>query len=316
MAFGTTTQWAAGTAHDYKYRDGFVDAVFRNNSLLGLFPTLPAGDSSYRWKVNSAGNTNVAVFTEGASAAVPVAQTYVNAAVSYTYLWGWIRVSGHIRDVMRNGGAYAGLPLIQNEFLGTTEDLRDLATTSAMGSTYGLEVAVDSTTTYAGISRGSAAYFESSETAHNATLTMAGLANITEACEDNDKGGKTGLILTARNQLTNYMAFSGTPNTANHSFRSNAADLNKPFDIQPSTMNLTFQGIPIVGLPDWTDEVWMGLDMRPTRVGPNVGISIARDFEIRGPDMAGDDDVWEVSTAFAVIVHSPKLCWKLTGVTA
>jgi len=316
MAYGTTTQWAAGTGHDYKYRDGFVDAVFRNNELIGRFPMLPAGDASYRWKVNSAGNTNVAVFTEGSSAATPVAQTYVNAAVAYTYLWGWIRVSGHIRDVMRNGGAYAGLPLIQNEFLGTTEDIRDLLTTSFMGSTYGLEVAVDSATTYAGITRGSAAYFESAETAHNATLTMAGLANISEGCADNDKGGKTSLILTAVNQLTNYATFSGTPNTQNSSFRSNAVDLRTGFDIQPSPLMLNFQGIPIVGLPDWTDTVWMGLDLRPTRVGPNVGVSIARDFEIRGPDMAGDDDVWEISTAAAIIVHNPKLCWKLTGVTA
>ena len=91
MATGTTTQWPVGTGIDYRYVDGFVDAVYRNNSFLGMqsggrdvFPDLPVGDTSYRWKLASAGNTSTAVFTESASAPTPVAQTYVNAALAYT----------------------------------------------------------------------------------------------------------------------------------------------------------------------------------------------------------------------------------------
>lgn len=325
MATGTTTQWAVGTGIDYRYVDGFVDAVFRNNSLLGMthpmtgadvFPDLPAGDTSYRWKLQSAGNTSVAVFTESASQPTPVAQTYVNAAVSYTYFWGWIRVSGHVRDAMRNA-QYPQMDLIANEFISTTEDIRDLMNTSFMGSTYGLELAVDYGSAYAGITRnGSAGYFEATETAVSGALTKASLANAMEGAEDNDKGGKISLILCPRNQITNYMAFIGTPNTSNHNFRASVGDLRGGFDLESTTTSLTFQGVPIVGLPDMTNTVWLGLDLRQTPVGPNLGVSTRRQFEIRGPQMAGDDDVWEVSSAAAIICHMPKFCWKNTGVTA
>jgi hypothetical protein len=48
-----------------KYEKGFVDAVYRNNQLLGMsiggravFPQRPSGgDTAVRWKVASAGNT-------------------------------------------------------------------------------------------------------------------------------------------------------------------------------------------------------------------------------------------------------------------
>ena len=327
MASGTTTQWAVGTGIDYRYVDGYVDAVFRNNYLLGMqhpengrdvFPDLPVGDTSYRWKIQSAGNTNVAVFTEGAAAPVPVAQTYVNAAVAYTYFWGWIRVSGHVRDTMRNA-AYAGLPLIANEFIGTTEDIRDLMNTSFMGSTYaGLAAAVDAGTTYGGIARGSAAYFESTETAVSGALTKASLSNAMEYTEDNDKGGKVSLILCPRNQVTNYLAFSGTPNTSNHGFRATPNDLRQGFDVEASPSRATFQQVPIVGVPDMTNTEWYGLDLRMAMPAgqPNLGISTRRQFEFRGPVIAGDDDIWEISQASCFICHQPKWCWKNTGVTA
>lgn len=328
MASGTTTQWAVGTGIDYQYVDGYVDAVYRNNYLLGMkhpltgadvFPDLPnIGDTAYRWKIQSAGNTNVAVFTEGAAAPVPVAQTYVNAAQDHTYFWGWIRVSGHVRDAMRNA-MYSGLNLIANEFIGTTEDIRDLMNTSFMGSTYGgLAAAVDAGTTYAGIARGSAAYFESTETAVGGALTKASLANAMEGAEDNDKGGKISLLLAPRNQLTNYAAFAGTPNTQNHGFRATVGDLRQGFDIEAPTSSLSFQGVPIVPVPDLTDTEWYGLDLRIARPAgqPNFGVATRRQFEFRGPVIAGDDDIWEVSSAAALICHQPKWCWKNTGVTA
>jgi hypothetical protein len=325
VASGNLTQWPIGTAFKTVFQPGYVDAVWRNRAFLGLlhpitgqpiFPLLRVGDSSYRWKIQSAGNTNVAVFTAGSSAAVPVAQTYVNAAVSYTYFWGWIRVDGMARDAVRNASE-EGLAIIDNEFLGTQDDIRDLMNVSFLGSSYsGLEVAIDSATTYAGIARGSAGYHESSETAHNAALTKAALADICETSEDNDKGGHTDIILAPRNQLTNYDALTGVPNAANSGFRSIAGDLSRGFDVSAKPTMLSFQGHPMVGIPDMTNEVICGLDLRQTKIGPNWGLSINRDFDVRGPDMSGDDDVYEVSCAGALICHLTKYNWKLTGVTA
>jgi hypothetical protein len=324
MATGTTTQWAVGTGIDYEYVDGYVDAVFRNSAIPGMthpqtgqdvFPDLAVGDTNYRWKVQSAGNTSVAVFTESASAPTPVAATYVNAAVSYTYFWGWIRISGHVRDAMRNA-QYPKMNLITNEFISTTADIADLMSTSFLGSTYGLEVSIDSGTTYAGIARGSAGYWESTETSVGGAQTKASLSNAMEGAEDNDKGGKISLILCPRNQLTNYQTFSGTPNTANHGLRAEQSQLRYGFDVEAPTTSLTFQGVAMVGVPDMTNTVMLGLDLRQTPVGPNFGVSTRRQFEIRGPVISGDDDVWEISSAAAVICHMPKFCWKNTGVTA
>ena len=219
---------------------------------------------------------------------------------------------------MRNA-AYAGLPLIANEFIGSTADIRDLMNTTFMGSgNGGIEAAIDSTATYAGISRGSAAYFEASETAISGALTKASLSNSMELAEDNDKGGKISLLLAPRNQLTNYQTFSGTPNTSNHGFRADQAGLRQGFDVEASTTKLTFQEVPIVGIPDMLNTIWLGLDLRMARPSsqPNFGVSTRRQFEFRGPVLSGDDDVWQISNASQLVCHQPKWCWKNTGVTA
>jgi len=94
MASGTTTNYGDDVGIGRVYRDGFVNGVFKNNHLLGLtvngsavFPRLPAGDQSYRWKVMSSANTSAESFTESASAPTPVAIIPKNAVVSPTYFW-------------------------------------------------------------------------------------------------------------------------------------------------------------------------------------------------------------------------------------
>jgi len=58
VATGTLTNYGDDVGIQRAYRDGFTQAVFKNNHLLGLtvngqavFPELPPGDQSYRWKV-------------------------------------------------------------------------------------------------------------------------------------------------------------------------------------------------------------------------------------------------------------------------
>lgn len=324
MATGTTTQYGSGTGIAQLYRDNFISGVFKNNSLLSLqvngrpvFPELPVGDTSYRWKMQTSANTSVAVFTEGASAPTPVAAGYANLAVAYTYLWGWIRISGHVRDAVRNASP-AGLNVVANEFLSTRDDLRDLMNTGLMStSNAGLLVAIDSTTTYAGQARGSATWFEATETNHNGALTRAGLLNIHETCRDNDKAGVTSVILCPENQATNYLQLTGEPNAQNSSIVAEVGMFGgRGMDLAPDPRRLSFMGIPIVPLPDFDNDTFAGLDLRMTPVGPSWGLSIRRPFEMRGPDMSGDDDVYEISTAVALICHNPKTQWKLIGVTA
>jgi len=325
MAIGNLTNYGDDVGIGRIFADSFEDAVYINNELFGLtingvplFPDLKVCDSRYRWKLRKSGNTSAAVFAEGEAAPTPVAGQYANLSVPYTYFWAWARISGHVRDVAENQGMSDGIDVISNEFTGGFEDIKDAVNTGFMGaSNNGLEVAIDSTTTYAGQARGSAAWFESKETAQSAALSRAGLINIMEASHGNDFGGKTGIILTPLNQVSNYIYLTGEPNAENSSVRVEMGTAGGGrLDLVPDAAKATVGGIPVVPIAEFTTTIWMGLDIRPTKLGPNLGKSVRRRNEVRGPQMSGDDDVYELSTALTPIVHMPKRCWKLTGVTA
>ena len=119
-----------------------------------------------------------------------MAQTYVNAAQSPVAFWAWTRVSGHLRDAVRNGARKGALNPIDNEFVAGFEDLRDLMNTTFMASTYGLELIVDDGSTYAGIAQSTNAHWLPTVTNQNGALTRAGMLNTDEAARDNDKGGR------------------------------------------------------------------------------------------------------------------------------
>lgn len=233
MAVGNTTQWGSRTGLDQIFAPGFEDAVYRNNDFLGLvangtvlFPESPLTTGlDYRWRLNTAGNSSAAIFTEGAGAPQPVAQTYVNLTATPVYFWAWTRVTGHVRDAIRNGGAVNGLNPIANEFVAGFEDIKDLMNTTFMASTYGLTQIVDSGNTVFGVAQGSNAWHAASETAVGGALTLAGMTNLVETIRDNDKGGKPKAILTAHNQITNYIALMGVVAASNAAPRVSSPSL-------------------------------------------------------------------------------------------
>jgi hypothetical protein len=186
---GITTSTAANSIRE-AYAPSFEKAVFRNDSLLGLFPPWESppggGDTAYRWKLNSAGNSSVGVFAENDPLAAAGYQAIVNASVSWLYIRGTLRFTGHALDAL--GSAW--IDQEQEEGTLLMEDIVDLMTTSFMGSTYGIELAVDQTGAYAGITRnGSAAYFESTETAVGGAASYASYVNLQETVRNADKGG-------------------------------------------------------------------------------------------------------------------------------
>ena len=326
MAIGNTTQYGSRTALDQKFAPGFEDAVYRNNQLLGmtvngkaLFPesSIAPYGADYRWTLNSAGNTSAAIFTEGAAAGTPVAQTYVNLTATPVYFWAWVRLSGHVRDAIRNGGAKPGLNPAANEFVAGFADIADLMNTTFMGSTYGLTQIVDSANTVFGVDQSSAAYHAATETALGGVLTRAALTNISESSRDNDKGGNWSVALMAHNQITNYTNLTGEPAASNSSIRVELSTVGGGrLDLGPDPEAVSFQGRPLIGIGDFDDNTIVGLDTRQTRFGPNWALKTARYFETRAHNKAGDDDVYELSTARALVCHMVKYNWKLGTVTA
>ncbi len=292
---------AAVAAIRESYAPGFIDAIYRNNSLLGLFPApvMSPGDSAYKWKLASAG-TAVEDFTEFQPLLNAQTQTYVNASITYPYVRGKVHTSGMARDALRSNW----IDSIAEDMLGVRADMVDLITTNMMSNgTYGLEAAVDSTTTYAGISRGSAAYFESSETAVDGALNVSNLYDLQETIRDNDKGGNPSLILLPLNQETNLYRLTGQPFTA----------MAGPADKAAGLYQQTFAGMRVVALPDWTNTVIMMLDMTP---GKFVQV-IQRDWTVTEMPVEGDSaGIYQISYSLLLVNKNPKLDGKLTSVTA
>jgi hypothetical protein len=240
--------------------------------------------------------------------------TFVNAAVSAVYFRQWIRITGHVRDAIRLGGYYDGLNPMDMEFEIAQDTIRDLMNTTFMGATNsGMEVSIDSTTAYAGITRGSAAYFEATETACGGALSRTKIVDHIEAVRDNDKGGRCHLFIGPVNQVSNYIRLSGEPNAQNTSLRVEMAVAGgNGVDYVPRFDGCTIAGAPFIGIGDFSNTVIASLDLSPD----NWHLKIRRPFEIREQSRSGDDDVWQVSTASALVCKHPRTQGKITGATA
>lgn len=282
------------------YAPGFEEGVFRNHSLFRMFTWRDAvGDTAYRWKVNDSGNSSVEVFTEGQAQPGAGVQSFQNCAVDWTYFRFMVQVTGHARDALKS----RYIDHIDEEARLGRSDLIDLITTGFMGSTYGLELAVDYGSSYAGVTRsGSAGWFESTETATNAALATSHLIDLQETIRDNDKGGKPSLLLGSINQESNLYQLSG-PHVIHNS---------NPSDKAPGLNSQMFAGKTCVFLPDFSDTVIMLLDMRPSNWAPMQ----IRPFSVKQMAPSGDSDVYQVSWGGQLVCRMPKFQGKLTGVTA
>jgi hypothetical protein len=300
MSLTTTT---GANAIREAYAPGFNKLVFRNDSLFSLFPAEMAsfGDTNWRFKANSAGNTSVQIFTEGQAQPGAGNQSWSNLAVPWNYYRCMIEITGHSRDALKSRWINA----VDEEFSLGMEDLVDLMTTTSMSGTNGIETIVDSTTTYAGQARGSAAWWESSETAVGGALAHTNLEDLLETCEDNDKGAlfAPGMWLMPRNQYTNVYRLSGGVGV------QNTGDSDKA----PGLPRQTFAGIPMVWLPDFTNTVIMLLEMTPRAKWRHI---VHRPWDVKEMGPTSDADVYQLSNARLLVCEAPKYHGKLTGVTA
>jgi len=303
---GLTTTSGANSIRE-AYAPSFEKAVFRNDSFLGLFPPWEGppggGDTAYRWKLNSAGNDSVAVFAENDPQPAAGYQAIVNAAVSWLYIRGMMSFTGHALDALGSNW----IDQEQEEGSLLIEDIVDLITTSLMGSTYGIELALAPASAYAGITRnGAAGYFENSTTGSVGTLAYADLVDLQEAVRDNDKGGlksRQGMWIGPVNQETNIYGLAQTNKVVN---------VNTDGSFAPRIANQDVVGYPLVALPDFTNTVIMLLDMRPG-IWKKVQI---RPFRVDDQGRSGDSQIFQVSWGGQMICRQPRFHGTLTGVTA
>lgn len=289
--------------------DEAVNALYYND-FFGLqrngnsiFPkVLWGGGSSVKWAVRRGANTTTEVFTEGQALQEGSYQKYSEAAVSWTYARATIQLTGHALDAMQSTSV--PIDAINSEVVGASEDISDLLTTSFLGSTYGLELSVDSTSTYAGIARGAATWWESAETAVGGALKMSDLIDLHEGCVDNSRGANpsAGLWVVPWNQVTNIFNLAGVPGMKTFD----------PSDPAASWGNSSIAGGPVIGVGDLTDTVILHLDVSPGK----FAIPVIRPFRVEFQQRAGDSTIYQCSTGAAFVNKNPVKDGKLTGVTA
>jgi hypothetical protein len=164
------------------------------------------------------------------------------------------------------------------------------------------DLAIDSSSTYAGVTRGSAAWFDSKETAVGGLLAVTDMMDMYESIRDNDCGGVPGKILCPWNQYTNYYNLSGVP----------GMKIFSPTDSAPGYEAQSFNGKPIAPIADMTDTIMLFIDERPGKwVRPRI-----RDWQVNDQGRSGDSDVYAVNYADALVCREPKFQGKLTGITA
>lgn len=281
----------------------YQEAVYYQSEFLKYFGTPKPhqkGGRYVNWTVHSAAAGTAAIYNEATAMPVAGQETMVQAYVSPVYIWDTVQISNILLDAVGSAGHY---DVFDTEIQGKINSIRDLFETSFMASTYGVELAVDSSSNYGGITRSSATYWQSTETAVSAALAVSDLRDLIEACKDNDKGGlKKPLWFVPWNQYSNIWSLTGSPGTKQFN----------PNDPLESYSNQTLDGAPVVPLGDMTDTVILALDMRPEL----WRYEEFRPLTVKPHHQSGDSDVYLLTAGLSLACLNPKMHGKLTGVTA
>ena len=285
------------------FRPQYTEAVYYNSDLLKWFPRpVPhtPGGQYVNWIVHTAAAGTVQVFTEGQALPLEGNETTIQAYISPVYIRDVVRISNILRDAVGNAGHYN---VFDMEIQQKINAIKDLFETSFMESTYGLELAIDSSSNYAGVTRSSATYWQSTETAVSGTLSWTNIRDLIETCRDNDKGGlKQPHWFMPWNQYSNLFSIAGQPGYK--SFPS--TDALQGYSAQQ------IDGAPVTPLGDMTNTVILAVDMAPG----NWYMEEFRPLTIKSLSEAGDDDRYSMSAGLALACFNPKNHGKLTGVTA
>lgn len=316
MAVASTTTMANGIRD--LFEPGFYEGVYRNDQVLnilraiGVQETTAPGGLYHQWHLNSSANTSAAIFTENSPAPEAVAQGWVRAKLSYQYYWAFVAITGMARDAAQ--GPASIFNVIEQEMQLAQRDISDLRNTTILGSTYGLQLAVSATSTYAGIARGSAAYFESSP---STTATVAGLRSLHSAVRSPDKGGNPTAHLVSSTVMEWYVNKVGGPqaltSSSNGTMRTIvSANTGAPaFDLGHNLTGHSFMGKPIIEVPDLTSTVWLMLDTS----AQNMKHVIIRPFQVKFHSNMGDSEVYEISTGSLLAVEQPKWQGIMTSIS-
>lgn len=294
-----------------------IQGFFRNDEFFSLFAQRQAPpDTNYHWHVLTAGMTGT-LKAEGDAFSAAQSTTNSRAALGYHRHDATFRVTDDLRAALGPSGSNSYWQSLAQEVMQARAAVQQAIMTRWLGSTAGtdgLQLAIDSTGTYAGLDHAAITGWASTETAVNAVLSYAALDDLLETLRDDPIRSRPTMFLMPENQVTNYTRLSGAG--VRTTFMQSAQGNGNNFDIGPSGQQ-SFSGIPIVGVAELTDTVILAIPREQIMIqyrddGNSSGGGWGSEEIARG----GFQTDINVNWYGHIIVPAPRYCGKLTGVTA
>lgn len=267
------------------------------------------GAEPYVWSLVKSNGSTAARFTEGQAAPAGGRRSFSNPSVNAFYWWEVVRVSGRARDVAAANG-YVDSNLITSEIENGTLNLMYAIEQDLLGSTVNLGIVsiIDNADLYGGVDPASITVHASLVTPTVGALDAAALADHWEAMGSPPYSTKPTDILSAQNQVTNYLGIAGL--SGGTQVTRLAMGQAQGYDISINPESASYQGVPWRAISNATStEIYM----------PNLNdykVAIQRDVMFEPYGKLNDDQAGQVSFGAMVIAENRRLHSKMEGVTA
>jgi len=299
--------------------EGIVESLFRNNEILGEFPSRPfTGGATINITHHYAGNTSVSTYDEGDAVGQAGSQSYLTASWPAQYYKGVISFTGHAQDQLRNGDPQAAFyDQIGQEMERIIPDMIHKISTDMLGTgltaPVGIQGICDSAGTIAGLSRTTYTWFqafEGSSLTSSTAITVNDIDYAMASGADDPYEGNVTEIWTSWLQLRKYKAAVGNAGVAN-------APVQFPVGPGPQAIGVANIGdvreggwvgqTPIKAKRGLTNTIWLGLTKGTFFVGD------MRDWTV--DELAKNDDSTRflVTRAVGLGCADPRKNWKMTG---
>jgi len=273
------------------------------NGIIPWSDTL--GGTSQKWPIEYAAD-DAEEFQEGDTPQAPASQSYAQASLSPRYFRTVLEVYRELLDAARDEGQI--VDILTEAFDGRLRAMRNTINTTLLGTGAGnIMDIVDSTAAYAGISPRATYGFAAVETAVNGALALSDYEDLIE--DVNDRGGDLSeyVFLMRTNQITNTMNLGGW---SGNSVVQKITEPGGMFDPSFARAKIAIGGIPAIGVGTMDTQTILLLHI------PSFSWKLHVDLVVEEKPTQLYANQWQMVLAFYLKCKQPRLCGKLTGVTA
>jgi hypothetical protein len=275
--------------------------------LNGLFSyDMTKGGHQLDWPVEYSSGAAQEMSSETENWPEPTSNSHVNATLSPRYFDTTLKIYRWTLDGAK--GDAQVIDILADKMEDRMRALQTIINSTMLGTgTSNLQAAVDSSTTYAGVSSRSTYGFDSAETAVGGALALSDLEDLIESIVL--KGARLqDLVWVMRpNQLTNVMNLAGYSGNAVVAKNTNTGGAFDPSFVRSQ---VTVGGIPVVEATNLTSTVILLLHV------PSLQWWVHKPLEVIPQAVNDYSFTWAFVIGLIMRITKPHLCGKLTGVTA